>query len=122
VVEAVNGKIKELLRRGGGYCLTYLLLKAQRLATTTDVYMQCLEEGGSIDGELDFDELNGTSTWGSKPSGTVWHNHASREQNDVTIAHDRETASRQKPVCGVSLEFATRLRQSRGREERLGNL
>jgi len=36
VVEAVNGNIKALLRRGRGYRnLNYLLLKAQRLAATT---------------------------------------------------------------------------------------
>ena len=35
VVEAVNGKLKALLRRGRGYKnLRYLLLKAQRLAVT----------------------------------------------------------------------------------------
>jgi transposase len=34
VVEAVNGNIKALLRRGRGYQdLRYLLLKAQRMAT-----------------------------------------------------------------------------------------
>jgi transposase len=35
VVEAVNGKIKSLLRRGRGYSnLLYLLLKVQRMAVT----------------------------------------------------------------------------------------
>ncbi len=35
VVEAINGNIKTLLRRGRGYKnLRYLLLKAQRLAAT----------------------------------------------------------------------------------------
>jgi transposase len=35
VVEAVNGNIKSLLRRGRGYKnLPYLLLKAQRIAAT----------------------------------------------------------------------------------------
>ena len=35
VVEAVNGNIKSLLRRGRGYKnLRYLLLKAQRMAVT----------------------------------------------------------------------------------------
>ena len=35
VVEAVNGNIKALIRRGRGYRdLNYLLLKAQRLAAT----------------------------------------------------------------------------------------
>ena len=35
VVEAINGNIKALLRRGRGYRdMNYLLLKAQRLAAT----------------------------------------------------------------------------------------
>jgi hypothetical protein len=35
VVEAINGNIKTLLRRGRGYKnLRYLLLKAQRMAAT----------------------------------------------------------------------------------------
>jgi len=35
VVEAVNGNIKALLRRGRGYRdMNYLLLKAQRLSAT----------------------------------------------------------------------------------------
>ena len=35
VVEAINGNIKTLLRRGRGYTnLRYLLLKAQRMAAT----------------------------------------------------------------------------------------
>jgi len=35
VVEAINGNIKSLLRRGPGYRnLRYLLLKAQRMAVT----------------------------------------------------------------------------------------
>jgi hypothetical protein len=35
VVEAVNGNIKALLRRGRGYRdMTYLLLKSQRLVAT----------------------------------------------------------------------------------------
>ena len=35
VIEAVNGNIKALLRRGSGYRnVNYLLLKAQRLAAT----------------------------------------------------------------------------------------
>ena len=36
-MEAINGNIKALLRRGRGYSnMTYLLLKAQRLAATKD--------------------------------------------------------------------------------------
>jgi transposase len=41
VLEAVNGNIKALLRRGRGYRDTnYLLLKAQRLAATEFVVLQ----------------------------------------------------------------------------------
>jgi hypothetical protein len=40
VVEAVNGNIKTLLRRGRGYRdLNYLLLKAQRLAATKTQFL-----------------------------------------------------------------------------------
>ena len=40
VVEAVNGNIKALLRRGRGYKnLRYLLLKAQRLAATRTQFL-----------------------------------------------------------------------------------
>jgi transposase len=40
VVEAVNGNIKALLRRGRGYSnLNYLLLKAQRLAVTKTQFL-----------------------------------------------------------------------------------
>ena len=40
VVEAINGNIKTLLRRGRGYTnLRYLLLKAQRLAATKIEFM-----------------------------------------------------------------------------------
>jgi len=40
VVEAINGNIKALLRRGRGYSnMTYLLLKAQRLAATKTQFL-----------------------------------------------------------------------------------
>ena len=40
VVEAINGNIKSLLRRGRGYKnLRYLLLKAQRMAATRTEFM-----------------------------------------------------------------------------------
>src|SRR6201987_5119155 len=42
VVEAVNGNIKALLRRGHGYRnLNYLLLKAQRMAATRPEFVVC---------------------------------------------------------------------------------
>ena len=39
VVEAVNGNIKSLLRRGRGQNLHYLLLKAQRMAATNTEFV-----------------------------------------------------------------------------------
>ena len=40
VVDAVNGNIKALLRRGRGYRdMNYLLLKAQRLAATKTQFL-----------------------------------------------------------------------------------
>jgi len=40
VVEAVNGNIKALLRRGRGYRdMNYLLLKAQRMAVTKTQFL-----------------------------------------------------------------------------------
>ena len=40
MVEAVNGNIKALLRRGRGYkYLRYLLLKAQRMAVTKTEFL-----------------------------------------------------------------------------------
>jgi hypothetical protein len=40
VIEAVNGNIKALLRRGRGYRdMNYLLLKAQRLAATKTEFL-----------------------------------------------------------------------------------
>jgi hypothetical protein len=42
VVEAVNGNIKALLRRGRGYSnINYLLLKAQGLAATKTEFVAC---------------------------------------------------------------------------------
>jgi integrase len=93
------------------------MMRHSRLATTTDVYMQSLEDGVRSTVNSIYDELSGTGTWGSRPPTTVRHNHTGRKQNDASVAPARETTVTQKPVRGVVLEFATRLRQSReGRE------
>jgi integrase len=93
------------------------MMRHSRLATTTDVYMQSLEDGVRSTVNSIYDELSGTGTWGSKPSATDRSNHVGKEQNAAKIAPARETAVIQRPVRGVVLEFATRLRQSReGRE------
>jgi integrase len=93
------------------------MMRHSRLATTTDVYMQSLEDGVRSTVNSIYDELSGTGTWGSRPPTTVRHNHTGRKQNDASVAPARETTVAQKPVRGVVLEFATRMRQSReGRE------
>jgi integrase len=97
------------------------MMRHSRLATTTDVYMQSLEDGVRSTVNSIYDELSGTGSWGSKSSATVRHCHAGRKQNDAIIAPARETSDTQKPVRGVVLEFATRMRQSRGREEPLND-
>jgi len=75
-----------------------------------------------------YDELSGTGTWGSslQKSTTAKHNHAGREQNSAAASAQKTVANQNqdqsaKPVRGVVLEFATRMRQSRGREELLSD-
>ena len=97
------------------------MLRHSRLATTTDVYMQSLEDGVRSTVNSIYDELSSTGTWGSKPSATDRPNQAGKEQSAAKIAPARETAGTQKPVRGVVLEFATKMRQSRGREELLND-
>src|SRR5439155_16052318 len=55
VVEAVNGNIKALLRRGHGYRdLDYLLLKAQRLAANQDAIHRFTRKSLKIRTSSDF--------------------------------------------------------------------
>jgi integrase len=90
------------------------MMRHSRLATTTEVYMQSLEDGVRTTVNSIHDELSGT--WGSGPSRT------SRKQRTAVIASASKASESQKqgqsakPVRGVVLEFATRMRQSRGRE------
>jgi hypothetical protein len=85
------------------------MMRHSRLATTTDVCMQSLEDGVRSTVNSIYDELSGTGAWGSKAPATARHNHANRKQNDATIAHDKETAGAQKPVRGKVLESATKM-------------
>ena len=90
------------------------MMRHSRLATTTEVYMQSLEDGVRTTVNSIHDELSGT--WGSGPLQT------SRKQRTAVIASANAASASQKqnqsakPVRGVVLEFATRMRQSRGRE------
>jgi integrase len=99
------------------------MMRHSRLATTTDVYMQSLEDGVRTTVNSIYDELSSTGTLGSVPrkSATARSSHADREQSAAKIVPGRETAAVPKPVRGVVLEFATRMRQGRGREELLSD-
>ncbi len=98
------------------------MMRHSRLATTTEVYMQSLEDGVRTTVNSIYDELSDTGTWGPRPSEASRSKHTGREQSATTMAPARETSVPQeqdqsaKPVRGVVLEFATRMRQSRGRE------
>jgi hypothetical protein len=86
------------------------MMRHSRLATTTEVYMQSLEDGVRTTVNSIHDELSGT--WGSGPTA------AARKQRARTNAPTNATSAIQKqnqstkPVRGVVLRFATRMRQN----------
>ncbi len=94
------------------------MMRHSRLATTTEVYMQSLEDGVRTTVNSIHDELSGTGTSGSKsrPNRANREHRAAMTPGRETPAHQKPVQST-KPVRGVVLEFATRMRQSRGREE-----
>lgn len=101
------------------------MMRHSRLATTTEVYMQSLEDGVRSTVNSIYEELSDTGTWGS---GAARKAHTNQKgQQGQQQASDRTNSAREtttpqtekpcaKPVRGVVLEFATKLRQSRGRE------
>jgi len=96
------------------------MMRHSRLATTTEVYMQSLEEGVRSTVNSIYEELSDTGTSG--PVRTARINQRGQEQASELRNSERETTTQTenscaKPVRGVVLEFATRLRQSRGRRE-----
>lgn len=86
------------------------MMRHSRLATTTDVYMQSLEGGVRSTINSIHEELIGTGAWGSnrQPPAASGPSH--------TRQHSAGNATPAQPACGVVLEFATRMRQSRRRE------
>jgi integrase len=84
------------------------MMRHSRLATTTEVYMQSLEDGVRTTVNSIHDELSGTGTRGAKPSARKRNAEPSRAQQSPSSA---------KPERGVVLQFATRMRQSRGGEK-----
>jgi integrase len=101
------------------------MMRHSRLATTTEVYMQSQEDGVRSTVNSIYDELSDTGTWGSGPKPTTRISQQTPEQKSASavLANESTGTQRQnpsaKPTRGVVLEFATRLRQSRGRRELL---
>ena len=107
------------------------MMRHSRVATTTDVYMQSLEEGVRSTVDSIHEELMGTGTWGTTPdhprsassakpkcdsqSVSATGNKVASIESEVA-ASAKEDGTVNKPVRGVVLDFATRMRQSRGKE------
>lgn len=100
------------------------MMRHTRLATTTEVYMQSLEEGVRTTVNSIHDELSGTGTWGKAPRAHSGSGGAeTRPQaaegsraNRHDVVDAPKTGKPVKQVRGVVLEFATKMRQGRGKE------
>ncbi len=92
------------------------MMRHSRLATTTEVYMQSLEDGVRSTVNSIHNELTGTGTWGSgpQPPTVAPADYAASRRDSAVIANGGSVIS--KPVRGVVLEFATRMRQSSRKE------
>ncbi|HEY2467652.1 MAG TPA: site-specific integrase [Terracidiphilus sp.] len=104
------------------------MMRHSRLATTTEVYMQSLEGGVRSTVNSIHEELSGIGTLGpgTQPSAVPStiagnRNSAVAKQSAATPKQPRTSVREEavsKPVRGVVLEFATRMRQG-GRKELL---
>lgn len=98
------------------------MMRHSRLATTTEVYMQSLEDGVRSTVNSIYDELSDTGTLGPGPKSATRISQQRPGQHSVPPAPADEKTGAQRPspsampARGVVLEFATRMRQSRGRE------
>ena len=105
------------------------MMRHSKASTTTDVYMQSLEPEVRSAINAIHDELMGNGTTGptpqnlseaslgSRPEQTFLTPPKTEEEGAVSVPSEME----RKPVRGVVLEFATRMRQSRGREVALND-
>jgi integrase len=107
------------------------MMRHSKASTTTDVYMQSLEPEVRSAINSIYDELMGNGTTGQAPQGPSgasagspsernWTAQQRTERLNETVS-GQERAAEAKPVRGVILEFATKMRQSRGREVALND-
>jgi hypothetical protein len=107
------------------------MVRHSKASTTTDVYMQSLEPEVRSAINSIYDELVGNGTTGPAPQEppAAPGNPRSQQENVVaavarkpsketyaTVAGHAKTTEAKPVRGGVVLEFATRMRQSRGRE------
>jgi hypothetical protein len=106
------------------------MMRHSKASTTTDVYMQSLDDEVRTAINSIHSEVTGTGTAGPglrEPKAASPNARSARANSSVTTkngspAKERNAASAHeempvaKPVKRVVLEFATRMRQSRGRE------
>jgi integrase len=98
------------------------MMRHSKASTTTDVYMQSLEPEVRSAINAIHDELMGNGTTGPAPHASAGSPAATRVEEHLSAPRQAEATKEvlleggKKPVRGVVLEFATRMRQSRGRE------
>jgi integrase len=106
------------------------MMRHSKASTTTDVYMQSMEPEVRSAINSIHSELMGTGTNGPNPPKAKGASAPRKPQKEIRAAAIAPDASKEatgavseqeapmptKPVRGVVLEFATRMRQSRGRE------
>ncbi len=106
------------------------IMRHTKASTTTDVYMQSLEPEVRTAINSIYDELVGNGTDGPATDRPRTASGSSRSESENPVAAvaqesserahratvERAETTEAKPARGVVLEFATRMRQSRGRE------
>jgi len=97
------------------------MMRHSRLATTTEVYMQSLESGVRSTVDSIHHELRGTGTRRRGPKASANARGSVASEGAKASAPKPPSSVRKEGVTtesvrGVVLEFATRMRQSRGRE------
>ncbi len=107
------------------------MMRHSKASTTTDVYMQSLEPEVRSAINAIHDELMGNGTTGPTPQNPPEVPLSSRLEQDSLSLPETNGAQEaisvpsatliRKPVRGVIFDFATRMRQSRGREAALND-
>jgi integrase len=90
------------------------MLRHSRVATTTDVYMQTMEEGVRSTVNSIHDELMGTGTTGQRPAGRAAGKSPTGEEDHgggatPVVSSTRKEPVPVRPIRGKVLQFATKM-------------